>query len=219
MSTIVNGIITIASWDSTGNPGEYTITGAIFQSQSDTTGNGAYLVQPGFVIYVPASDPNTFAQIPGVVHRYQITSVDIVDVQTINATVLWNEVGPEIDTPTNGVDSIISAVTPNRQLGLPVDPLLYNTLPAGAATSAYNIDTSDILDEKDAATTFKYTQTLPLTQWEVVHNMNNADFIYSLFNSNGQAVIADSVIAVDVNTVQVNVLEAMAGKLILLFVS
>jgi hypothetical protein len=146
MSRIVNGIVTIPALNPTGNPGEYLFTGATFASQSDTSGNGAYLVEVGFLVYIPASDPNTFAQIPGVVHRYKLTAVTIVDSATINGIILWDEDGPELDAPTSGVDSIIAMPTSKRRLGLPVDPALYSSLAAGAATAAYNIDTEYILD-------------------------------------------------------------------------
>lgn len=218
MSRIVNGVVLIPAFNPTGNPGEYTFTGAQFSSQSDMTGSGAGLVQVGFVVYVPASDPNTLFAIPGIVHRYRLTAVNIVDAGTFDGTLIWDEEGDELDTPTNGATCIISAATPNRALGLPVDPLLYTALPAGAATSAYNVDTEDILDKSIGGGSYKFVQSVAATQWNVIHNRNSSDFIYTLFDSNGAQVIPDTIIAISNNEVQVNVLEAMAGKLVLVFI-
>lgn len=218
MSRIVNGILTVPSFDPTGNPGEYTITGGAFTSQTDLSGSGAFLVEVGFVLYVPASDPNTFMQIPGTVHRYRITALSITDATFINCTIVWDEVGDEIDTPTNGADCIISQVTPNRSLGLPVDPLLYTTLPQGAATGAYNVDTEDILDKSISGSSYKFVQPIASTEWTVTHNKNSSDFIYTLFDSNGAQVTPDAVVAVSENEIRLNVLQAMTGKLVLVFV-
>ena len=218
MSRIVNGIISIPSFNPTGNPGEWTFTGAQFSSQSDTTGSGAFLVTVGFVVYVPASDPNTFLEIPGVIHRYRLTAVNVVDAGTLGGTLIWDEEGSEIDAPTNGATCIISAATTSRALGLPVDPMLYTALPAGAATSAYNVDTQDILDKSIGGGSYKHVQSTAATQWNVTHNQNNSDFIYTLFDANGAQIIPDTIIAISNNEVQVNVLEAMAGKLVLVFI-
>lgn len=219
MSRIVNGVVSIPSFNPTGNPGEYTIAGAQFSSQSDTSGSGAYLVAVGFVVYVPASDPNTLLEIPGVIHRYRLTAVNVTDVGTFDGTVIWDEEGDELDTPTNGATCIISATTPNRALGLPVDPMLYTSLPAGAATSAYNVDTEDILDKSIGGGSYKFVQASPATQWNVTHNQDSTDYLFTLFDQDGVQVIPDAIIAVSANEIQVNVLQAMAGKLVLLFIA
>lgn len=219
MSRIINGTINVPSFDPTGNPGEYTFTNATFASQSDISGNGAFLLATGFLIYVPASDPNTFLQIPGTVHRYRITDLQILDSATVSGTLIWNEDGDEFDAPTAGVDAIISASSPNLNYGLPVDPALYTTLPPGAATGAYNVDILSIMDmQPTGEPKFVFTQSVDATQWDVVHNKNSSDFIYTLFDASGAQIIPDNIIAVSENEIQLNVLAPMQGKLVLLFV-
>ena len=53
MARIINGALTVDAFNPTGNPGEYTFENAIFNNQSDATGNGAYDVQVGFVLFFP----------------------------------------------------------------------------------------------------------------------------------------------------------------------
>lgn len=186
MARIVNGILTVDAFTPTGNPGEYTFENATFASQSDMTGNGAYLLTvPGFVIYVPTSDPNTFLQIPGVVHRYKLTQLTITDSATISGTMLWDEEGPELDTPTNGIDNIIAMSTPNRALGLPVDPSVYPTLAAGSTTGAYNVDTDYILDLDDEALSADPTSPYAGQIW-----FNTTDNVYRGFNGTTVVTLA-----------------------------
>lgn len=125
MARIINGSLFVSSFDSTGNPGEWIITGAIYTNVTDATGNGAYDLQVGFLLYTPASDINTFMVVPGVVHRYKITQLEVVDSSTINATILWDEGGDEVDAPTNGALSIISEPGAGLELGLPVSAAIY----------------------------------------------------------------------------------------------
>jgi hypothetical protein len=146
MAAYISGILTVPSFNPTGNPGEYTISGATYNNQSDNAGAGTSALAIGFVLYVQSSDPNTFLQIPGVAHRYKITALTIVDIQTINATVLWDEQGPELDTPTNGIACIISETTPTNKLGFFVEESLYTALPTGILTGAMSSDTSNIGD-------------------------------------------------------------------------
>lgn len=142
----INGILTVASFDSTGHPGEYTITGAIYTNQADNTGAGTSVIDTTFVLYVQASDTNTFLPIPGRAHRYDITAVTIVDTQTINLTVLWGEPGSEVDAPTNGSDCIITSTSSLQKYGFPVDPVVYATLSAGLVSGMSNVDIGDISD-------------------------------------------------------------------------
>ena len=50
MSRIIHGTLFVASYQPTGNPGEWTITNAIYTNVSDDTGQGAYAIQTGFVM-------------------------------------------------------------------------------------------------------------------------------------------------------------------------
>lgn len=143
----VNGILTVPSYTETGNPGEYTISGATFNWQGDTTGEGAAAILVGFALYVQASDTNTFLAIPGVAHRYKITAVTVIDSSTINATILWDELGPVVDAPTSGVDAIVTSVSPTLKFGYPVDSALYATLGVGMTTGMTD---SDITNKTDS---------------------------------------------------------------------
>jgi len=112
MSRIINGVLFVASYDPTSNPGEYTFTNAEFNNQADMTGAGAGDIQVGFILYVPAADINTFMPIPGVSHRYKIVSIQSQDVTYISATILWDEAGVEMDTPISGDYAFITESTP-----------------------------------------------------------------------------------------------------------
>lgn len=146
MSRPVNGSLTVASFEATGTPGEYTFTGAVYNNQADATGNGAADIQPGFVIFVPSSDPNSFSPLAGIVHRYKLTSVTVVDPQTLDGTMIWDEPGEEQEAVTNGVACIVAQVTPGLHLAdLPSD-VVYAELQAGLAFQSFQVDKRNILD-------------------------------------------------------------------------
>jgi hypothetical protein len=147
MARIINGQLYVPSFDPTGNPGEYTFTDALYENQADTQGDGAFAVQVGFLIYAQASDPNTYAPISGVSHCYKITNISSVTFNTISATILWNEEGPEVDVPTSGTNCIISENTSRLDLGLPSSLNVYVSLPPGAAESAFNNNLRSIIDK------------------------------------------------------------------------
>lgn len=147
----VNGILTVPSFTPTGNPGEYTITGATYNNQGDSSGAGTSAIAIGFVLYVQASDVNSFAPIPGKAHRYRVTAVTVVDQATVNLTIIWDETGPEIDTPTNGVDAIITSVSTNNKYGFSTEESLYPTLAAGLVSGMLNADVQKVTDALAAA--------------------------------------------------------------------
>lgn len=133
MSRIINGTLFVPSYVPTGNPGEWTITNATYTNVTDATGNGAFDLKEGFLLYPPASDKNTYFVIPGVVYRYRITQIQIVDADTINATILWDGGGAEIDAPTNGaLATICEPGDGPLKLGLPVSEDIYPNLTAGS---------------------------------------------------------------------------------------
>jgi hypothetical protein len=146
MARVINGTLFVPSFTTTGTPGEWTFTGATYTNVTDATGNGAFDITTGFVLYVPASDPNTFLPVSGGCHRYLLTSVSIIDSSTIDGTMLWDEGGAEIDTPTNGDTSIISEKGPGLGLGFPVSQQVYSSLGAGIDYAAYAADARAILD-------------------------------------------------------------------------
>lgn len=146
MARIINGALTVDAFNPTGNPGEYTFENAIFNNQSDATGNGAYDVQVGFVLFVPASDPNTFMQVPGVSHRYKLTEVTVVDTYTVSGTLLWDEPGDEADAPTNGVACLIAETTIEKRLAIPAPDVIYPEVAPGLTISALLNDQRNIVD-------------------------------------------------------------------------
>ena len=146
MARIINGALTVDAFIPTGNPGEYFFENAVFNNQSDATGNGAYDVQIGFVLFIPASDPNTFMPVPGVVHRYKLTDVTVVDNNTLSGTVVWDEVGDEADAPTNGVACLIAQTSTDKDLAIPAPDVVYPEVAAGSTIAALLNDQLNIVD-------------------------------------------------------------------------
>ncbi len=138
MSKIVVGILHVDYFETTGNPGEYTFTDALYQNQADFYGDGVSILEPGFILVIPASDTSNGSMIPGVSHRYKITEVTSRDQNNslLSGVILWDELGPEVDQPTPGCDVLISSVTDNYQLSYPVSEALYYTLMSGTSDSA-----------------------------------------------------------------------------------
>ena len=146
MSRIINGTLFVSEFDATLNPDEFTFTGAIYENQSDETGNGAHDLTVGFLLYIPAVDPSTFVPIPGVFNRYKLTAVDVVDNVTINGTVVWDETFPRYDFPQNSGYSIITESTAYLKYGLPASVGVYYNLGGGADIAAFNADIKNITD-------------------------------------------------------------------------
>ncbi len=137
----------VNSFDPTGTPGEYTFENAIFNNQTDATGNGASDAAVGSVLFVPTSDLNTGFVVTGVVHRYRLTQLTVVDPQTLSGTMIWDELpGVEVDLPSNGSYCLFAEVTANNRFGLPPSETVYPELPAGSSLSAQLIDLRDIAD-------------------------------------------------------------------------
>ena len=140
MARIINGTLLVDAYSPTGNPGEYTFTNALFENQADATGSGSLDVLPGFLIYAPAIDSITFVPVPGVSHRYVITSIQNADGAHLSATILWDEGGLEVDKPQDGVYALISETTLCDYYGLPPSTEVYSDIPGGMVEAAYNAD-------------------------------------------------------------------------------
>lgn len=148
MARIVNGTIFVASFNSTAVPGEYTISGATWNNQSDVEGVGASLVVPGYKMFIPAASLATGDPIPGIVHRYAITAVTVLGPDSLDLTILWDEEGPEVDTPVSGVTCGISEATTNKLIGLPPAEQVYNLLAPGSSIASLNLEARNVLDPK-----------------------------------------------------------------------
>jgi hypothetical protein len=146
MARIINGQLYVSSYEPTGNPGEYTFTDAVFSNQADASGSGALDIQVGFIVYVPIADILSFSPIPGFCHRYRITNISSSSYSNISATILWDEVGSEIDTPISGSYAIISERTSNLGLGLPASMDVYANIPGGITENARDVDLKYIID-------------------------------------------------------------------------
>lgn len=146
MTRPINATLFIPSFDATGTPGEYTFTNGEYLNQADTAGNGAYDVSIGSLLYVPANDLATGFPITGVVHRYKLTAVTVVDTQFVSGTVIWDEPGEEQDAPQSGVFCAYSEATANRKLGLPPSDLIYPNLPPGTTNAAHLLNLKHVID-------------------------------------------------------------------------
>lgn len=164
MARLLNASLFVQEFDSV-TPGEYTFTSAPFSNQTDTAGEGTAAVREGFLLYVPAMDVNTAFPIPGVVHRYRLTEVTIIDGQTLSGTILWDEPGDEIDTPSNGVYCLLSEPTPNLRLGYPPSDQVYTELPAGSTVAAMLADVKNIVDLLDYKGKETATLDFLVTDW------------------------------------------------------
>jgi hypothetical protein len=146
MTRPINGSLTVTSFTSTGNPGEYTFTGAVFNNQADATGNGAADIQPGFLLFIPASDSNSFSPLAGVVHRYKFTATNATDSQTLDGTIVWDEPGKEEDAVTNGAACIVAEATPLLRLAKLPSDFSYSELQTGLSFLAFQVDERNIID-------------------------------------------------------------------------
>ena len=222
MANIISGTLTVPVFTQTGAAGEYTIEGATYNSQTDSSGNGAYELHTGMVLYVPASDTASFSPINGVVHRYKITDILAIDAGTINATIIWDEQGEEVDAPTNGAACILTEVTPNKKLGFSIATEYYPELNAGVANGAANSDLINIIDKQQAQSqvpvAYVHTQAVAGTAWLIKHNKQSRNFVYTIFDDMQSQCLPNDVEVVDENQLIVHLLEDMSGRAIFSFI-
>lgn len=218
MSKIVNGTINVPVFSPTVNPGEYEITGATYNNQADLAGNGTLDIQPDFVIYVPASDPNTFMVIPGLVQRYRITSVTVIDQSTVDLIVIWDEPGQEQNAPTSGVECLITQTSENKGYGFITDPTLYPNMPSFVIPAAINNDIENITDVSTGSTqTYLHIQSSDSAIWTINHNKHSSNFVYTIFDDTGDQCLPNDVETINENTIVLHFLADMRGKVMFMF--
>ena len=145
MSRLTSGSLYVDAYTPTGNIGEYTFESGLFVNQNDT-GNGAYDILPGFVLFISPTDLNTGMPITGYSNRYKLTNVNILDSVRVSGTIIWDSTGIEDNPPSNGVFSIISDTTPNLKLAIPAVDNNYIDLNPGSTISAVLNDMLGIID-------------------------------------------------------------------------
>lgn len=185
----INATLFINTFTPTGNPGEYTFDSAAYNNQADETGNGAYDVAVGWVIYVPSTNFNTSTQIPGVLHRYKLTKVNTANPQTISGTMVWDESGTEgLEVPTNGVGCGISQVSTNYGFGYAPSDTTYPELVPGSTIQSVQTDLWSQVDPHEGSGTgtpgasFKANigdgSTLSIV---LTHSLNTKDVSVSIY--------------------------------------
>lgn len=200
--------------------GKYQIDNALWNNQADT-GNGSNDIRLGDVLYVPASDPNTFMLLPGVVHRYKFVEILAQDGATVSAVLQWDEPGAESDVPSNGVTCLFSQVTDVQKLGVPPSDLIYGDVLGGSTTAAINLNTA-ILDSLASggggggSTTMEFQFPTPALSWVVRHNKGTQSFTESLWDSGGRRLYA-GVTVVDNNAFVVNFTSPESGRVSVTF--
>lgn len=178
MARIVNGALYVDTFTPTGNPGEYTFENALFNNQADLTGNGAYDITVGFVVFIAATDKNTYMPVAGVTNRYLLTSVEYIDAVRLSGTVLWDSLEEEIDIPTGSTFSLIAQTTPNLKLAIPAIDSIYPDITSGSTLAAMLNDIINIMDKMSTAlpsNISKVSALLPIVEDnQTVFNLNHA---------------------------------------------
>ena len=143
---IFQGILTVDQFLATGTLGEYSISSGLFRSETDPTFEGAFSIVPGMVVYVQSADVATADPLPGVGHRFLITSATPLSEDRVDLTIHWAEDGDEVDVPLNQSVALLSEATPNRSYGLPPSPWVYDRIPSGLWEAAILADIRAISD-------------------------------------------------------------------------
>ena len=162
MAKLISGSLYVGSYTPTQNLGEYIFESGLYNNQNDT-GNGAFDIVPGFVVYIPATNINTGSIIPGVSNRYLITSVTVLDNVRVSGTILWDSLDLEEDSPSPGVFSIITQTTPNLKIGVPPVDNNYFDLTPGSTIAAMLNDIINIMDRLGNNTSKSISTILPVT--------------------------------------------------------
>ena len=146
MARVINGAVYIPSFVPTINPGEYILNNVEYNNQADATGNGAYDIQVGFLLYSQATDPNLGTPVPGAVVRYKITAITVINSDLFNATVLYDDFGVESDLPSNDSYGAVCQYSPGAIDHLALTPAeqVYRTLPSGFDIAVINNNLREI---------------------------------------------------------------------------
>lgn len=146
MAQTTTGSLYVDSYTGTGNLGEYTFESGLFTNQNDT-GNGAYDIVPGFVIFLTPTNVNTGFPINGISQRYVLTNVTVLDTVRVSGTILWDEQGEEVNPPAPGMFAIIAQTTANHHLAIPLIDANYPEMPPGSTIAALLNDLINIIDK------------------------------------------------------------------------
>lgn len=205
MTRPISAALTVSAFAATGVPGEYTFEGAIYNNQADATGNGAFDVQVGFILYVPASDLETFMPISGVVHRYKLTAVTAVDPSTLNGTIIWDDIGVETDeVPTNGVGCLLGEPSLNKHLAFLTIDSLYPELFVGNTAAASTNEVWSKLDSGGGSTSNTYRSYIGNNsdvEFMVIHNLGSFDVTVDIYDTTNGTTVYGGVVREDTNTV------------------
>lgn len=161
MPQLITGSFFVDSFVPTGNPGEYTFENGLFNNQNDT-GNGAFDVVPGYVVFITPLNNNTGFPIAGVSQRYVFTVVTSSDGIHLTGTMLWDEPGEEVNPPSAGSFAIVSQTTPNHKLAAPLIDSNYADVTPGTTLTVLINDLINIMDSFGVAETSR-TQVRILT--------------------------------------------------------
>jgi len=147
MARIINGALYVDAFTATENSGEYVFENALFNNQNDITGNGAFDLAVGFVIFIPATNRDSGAALAGVSNRYKFTSLQYIDQLRVSGTIIWDSSDEEIDVPTNGTFCLVSQTTPNLGLALTAPDNFYPDVLGGSTLAAMLSDIINIMDK------------------------------------------------------------------------
>ena len=214
MARPINAALFVDVFTATGTPGEYTFDSALFNNQADQTGNGAYDVVPGFALYVPSTDANTAFAIPGVVHRYVLTSVTQIDPATISGTILWDEPGVEgTEIPTNGAGCLLCETSPSIGIGYLPSDAVYSNLNAGSTVQSMLLDSWDRIDPNTGGGgggTTSYAETIGdagLVTFVVTHGLGTLDVMVEIFELATGSTVYCGIERTSVDTISVSFTE------------
>jgi len=197
----INASLNVSAFNPTGNPGEYTFDSAVYNNQADQTGNGAYDVQVGFVLYVPSTDFNTGIQLPGVLHRYRLTEVNVIDPATLSGTMVWDETGEEgLQIPTNGVGCGLSQASQNYGFGYAPNDTIYPDLVPGSTAQSVQTDLWNKVDPREGngggpSSSFKTTVGDGSTlSFDIHHALSDMDVTITVYElATGADVYAETI--------------------------
>jgi hypothetical protein len=211
MPRLINGVLNVPQYTSTGVNGEYILSSSTFTNMADD-GSGAYAIQPGFLLYIQALNQGDASPIPGVAHRYKFTEVTVVDSATITGTILWDEGGDPEDMPADGLDAIISEASPTKRFGFPVSSDVYTNLSPGLSFAALNLDTERVTENISGGQSQKFSKNFQLADWtdgilKVVHSLASLEVNFKVLELvSGRFILTSTDVKVlDENTLEIQV--------------
>lgn len=147
-----------------------------------------------------------------------IRSLNVANNLTVAGTINGYDLSAIVNVLTNHVTSSSSVKHNANEIGVDVTPPLVSLQPiSNVQNSLEQLNIKIDNATGSASNIITFVKNIPEIQWTINHNMGSSSITYSLWDTFGKSILADSVEIADDNTIIVDWGVAQAGKIVIAF--